>query len=534
MPILRQNYDLVVYRATPAGIMAAITGARLKLRTLLVEPSSRVGGMMTSGLNAADILNDSLINGVALEFFRAVRDEYALPTLPARIESRIALKVFRAMLDESEVHLATERDIASVQRQDRRITAAVLSDGHRVTGRWWVDASYEGDLMAMGGIRHRLGREGRDEYDEGLAGRQPYRAMLPWTSRREIMPRRDGALLPFVQPPSWDAVGAADMQVQSYCIRPTLTNIAANRVPITAPPNFDFSRFELFRLLGRTIRNGRVAAKQIPMLGTTWKSAYFNLAALPNGKFDMNSGPAAPLNNPVLTQGWIEASPDRRRALNEEFRRYTQALLYFMQTDASVPQGVRDFMSDFGLPADEYETSGHLPPDVYVREGRRLQGQHVFRQQDVENGGASPEDALCEAKYHLDCKPVHWRANHSGTNVVREGMFFTLDAHRYSLPAWIVLPHPEDCGNFFSVCGVSATHVAFGSIRMEPTWMELGSAAAIMAHLADRRGCPVHDVQGRDVAKLRDERFFQWPAPRFLKVKLRDKMAVYYRRMAGS
>lgn len=533
MHIPHQSYDFIVWRATPAGIIAAITASRLKLRTLLIEPGDRIGGMMTSGLNAVDILNDSLINGVALEFFRNVREHYDLPTLPARIESKVALQVFDTMLADSPVHLALNHDIQGVTRDGRRVAACTLANGQRIAGRWWVDASYEGDLMHLAGVPYRLGREAASEHGESFAGRQPYRAMLPWAAKREISPRRDGALLPYVQPPSWGAVGMADDQVQSYCIRPTLTNDPANRVPITAPPDFDFSRFELFRRLGQTIRVGRVAAKQIPMLGTTFKSAYFNLAELPNGKFDMNSGPAAPLNNPALTTGWVQASRMQRQRMTQEFARYTQGLLHFIQNDASVPQGVRDFMADFGLPADEYLASGHLPPDVYVREGRRLAGQHVFRQQDVEQGGAGPDDAVCEAKYHLDCKPVHWRANHSGTNVVREGMFFTQDAHRYSVPAWIVLPRPQDCGNFFAVCGVSATHVAFGSLRMEPTWMELGSTAAIMAHLADQRRCEVHDIRGRDVAKLRDERFFQWPAPKFLKNKLRDKVAGYYRKVAG-
>ncbi|CAM3283711.1 FAD-dependent oxidoreductase [Paracoccus nototheniae] len=525
------SYDLVVYRATPAGIIAAITASRLKLDCLLVEPTGRIGGMMTSGLNAADILNDSLINGVALEFFRNIRDEYGMSVLPARIESRIALKVFRRMLAESRVQLALNNDIGAVTRQGATITSCMLGT-EWVAGRWWMDASYEGDLMHKAGVPFRVGREAADEFGESFAGRQAFRPMLPWASRMVIDPRQDGRLLAHVQPPSRTALGAGDDDVQSYCIRPTLTALPANRVTIEPPRDFDFSQFELFRRLGRSMRIGRVAAKAIPLLGTTWKSAYFNLAELPGGKVDMNSGPAAPLNNPTLTRGWLDATMAQRAEKANEFARYTQALLWFIQTDVSVPQGVRDFFGAYGLPADEYPETGHLPPDVYVREGRRLNGARVFRQQDVETGGADPGDAIAEAKYHLDCKPVNWRSNHTGTNVVREGMFFTQDAHRYSLPAWILLPDPAACRNFFSLCGVSATHVAFGSIRMEPTWMELGSAAAIIAHLADQRGCLPHDIPGADVRRLRDDRFYQWPAPKFLTAKLREKVTGYYRRIA--
>ncbi|MDP0926690.1 FAD-dependent oxidoreductase [Paracoccus onubensis] len=530
----QSRFDFLVYRATPAGIMAAITAARLNLRTALIEPSDRIGGMMTSGLNAVDILNTTLVNGVVREFFRTVRDEYDLPYLPARIESKVALRVFRGMLAESKVELFQNRDIRFVSRDRTRIINCTLNDNRILASRWWVDSSYEGDLINLARLRYRLGREAADEFGESFAGRQPFRSMLPWASGYNVSPHTDtGRLLPYVAPSSRDPVGFADNEVQSYCIRPTLTNRPDNRIPITPPMDFDFGEFELFRRISKGIRIGRVASKNIPMMGTTFKSAYFNLAELPNGKFDMNSGPAAPLNNPMLTQGWVTATYDKRQEMAQAFSRYTRALLYFIQNDSSVPQGVRDFFGEFGLPADEYGSTDHIPPDVYVREGRRLVNRRIFRQQDIESGGACRADAICEAKYHLDCKPVHWRTNHSGTNIVREGMFFTQDAYRYSLPKWIILPEPADCRNFFSVCGVAATHVAFGSIRMEPTWMELGSAAAIMAYLANRNRCPVDDIPGKAVTKLRDERFFQWPGPRFLRNKLRDKAVTYYRKISG-
>ncbi|MDQ7263542.1 FAD-dependent oxidoreductase [Paracoccus sp. PS-1] len=529
-----QPYDFLVYRATPAGIVAAITAARLKLRTLLVEPSGRVGGMMTSGLNAADTLNSGLITGVPLEFFRAVRDEYAMPHLPVRIESSMALKVFRAMLARSGVELALHCDIGGIRREGPRLAECRLSDGRQVSSRWWVDASYEGDLMHLAGIRHRLGRESASEFGESLAGRQPFGPLLPWQPKAAIDPRQDGRPLPYVLPWSPPAEpGTGDDRLQSYCIRPTLTNRPENRLPVIAPEDFDFRNFALFRRLGLLIRAGRITSKAIPMQGTTFQSAYFKLNELPNGKFDMNSGPAAPLNNPALTQEWVKASMERRKALTQDFARYTQALLHFIQNDDSVPVRLRRFFGQFGLPADEYADSGHLPPEVYVREGRRLVGAHVFRQQDIEGGGVDPADAICIGKYHLDCKPVRWQVNRTGTNVLREGMFFSHSAHRYALPGWIILAHPDDCRNFFSVCGVSASHVAFSSIRMEPTWMELGAAAAMMAHLADRHGVPAHQIRGRSVVELRQARFRQWPSATFIRARLRRKIAGYRRKLPG-
>ncbi|EYD71828.1 FAD-dependent oxidoreductase [Limimaricola hongkongensis] len=501
------TYAFGVYRATPAGIMAAITAARLGMRSVIIEPSPYIGGMMTSGLNATDTVDKRIITGVAKEFFLRAQQHYGLNYMPVRIESCIAQRIFSAMLDEAGVEILLEQDVVAVKRDDTKVSRAQLTDGRVIEASWWVDASYEGDLMAEAGISYSLGREAQSEYNEEWAGVQAAKKFLPWKGGVKIPPKVDGVLRPYISPPTLSPIGAADGNVQSYCIRATLTPDLTNRVAIKAPEDFDFGQFDLFRQLASNLTKGSIRSAWHKGLGMTLKSGYFNLAEIPNGKFDMNSGPLAPINSPALTRGWVEASKQKRAEMTSEFIRYTTAVLYFIQNDAAVPGAIRSFFSDFGLPRDEYENSGHMPPHVYVREGRRLRGDQVFTQNHVEGGGVSNEEAICQAKYHLDCKPVAWKANRDGSNIVREGMFFSTIPYRYNLPAWIILPKRTEASNFFSVCGVSTSHVAFGSIRMEPTWMEFGSSAAMMAYLADQQQVKVHDIRAVQITDLRKERF---------------------------
>lgn len=501
------EFDFVVYRATPAGIMSAISAARLGMKSVIIEPSDYIGGMMTSGLNATDSVDTSVITGLAREFFLRVQAHYHSKFFPVRVESSVAKRIFSEMLSEAGVQVWRRINIVSLNRDVKRVSSAFLSNGRNLSSRWWVDASYEGDLLPKAGISYSLGRESVEEFSESWAGKQKSSSMLPWKAAVRIDPVINGVLRPYVLPPSTSQLGSADSHVQSYCIRPTLTNDPTNMVEIQYVEDFDYSKFDLFRVLGSSLKNAAVTSVWYPRLGMTFKSAYFNLAEIPNGKFDMNSGPIAPINNPALTAGWVDASLEQRERMTREFSRYTMALLHFIKTDLSVPYPVRRFFSSFGLPADEYEESGHLPPMVYVREGRRLRGEKVFTQNDVEKGGAPEAEAICMAKYHLDCKPVYWRAARDFKNVVREGMFFSNEVYKYGLPNWTILPKRDEAENFFSVCAVSASHVAFGSIRMEPTWMETGVASGILAHISNGTEKCLHNISGTEVKEVRSKFF---------------------------
>ncbi|WP_415404333.1 FAD-dependent oxidoreductase [Tateyamaria sp. SN3-11] len=502
-----KKFDFCIYGGTPAGIIACVTAARLGKKVALVEPSSQVGGMMTSGLNATDAVGKSWITGVSREYFIRARMHYGTRYLPSRIESKVSANIFEAMLSDPRIEVFKDTYITDKLRGGQHILKVSLSNGEIISAKWWLDATYEGDLLHIAGVAYRAGREPRTEFNEALAGRLTTKSMFPWKNSIQLAPRINGQLRPFIEEYDPATIGSADDRVQSYCIRPTLTNINIPdlKTPITKPEDFDFSTFDLFREMSQHLPNAVVRSRWHQNMGTTFKSGFFNLAEVPQGKWDMNSGPLAPINNPFLTKGWLDASFEKRKDIAEQFRRYTQAILYFIQNDESVPKPVRLFFSDFGLPADEYTDTGNLPSAVYVREGRRLSGEDTFTQHHIEGGGVDDCEAVCEGRYFLDCKPVVWRENQKGNNIVREGMFFSpSEPLKYSIPSWVMLPKRNDVLNLMSLCAVSASHVAFGSFRMEPIWMEIGNVAPIIAHLADERRLFPHDVDAKSVREIRD------------------------------
>jgi len=504
---VQYNYRFAVYQATPAGILAAVSASVLGFSAVIVESSNRIGGLMTSGLNAADTVNSTILTGGAEEFFRRAKIYYKSRVIPIRVESRVATIIFSDMLRDYDVKVIKGKSVIAVEKQNRIIKSVRLSDGSILHSDWWVDASYEGDLLNIASISTKKGREASIDFDESLGGVGPQKNFFPWGPA--IIPvKTENTLLKYVDPYKKFAVGSGDENTQSYCIRPTLTSNPKNMIPIPHPKSDVYDSLELFRRIALKLpRKLKIVGRPYLSFGTTFQSAYFNLSALPNDKFDMNSGPAAPINNPMLTKGWVDGSSASRDKMRNDFRDYTLAVLYFIQNDKTVPLNIREFFGKFGLPADEYEEYGNLPPDVYVREGRRLVGDRVFTQTDVENGGVEKEEMVAKAQYHLDCKPVSWSSNEDGSQIVREGMFFSQRSYPYNIPSWLILPKAEECLNLFSVCAVSASHVAFGSIRMEPTWMTLGSISACIAKLSEARGRTPHGVRAKAIRRLNKNLF---------------------------
>lgn len=482
--------------------MAAVTAARLGMKCCLIEYSNLIGGMMTAGLNATDSVNRGIITGVPRNFFRDCQSYYSANALSLRIESRVAEMIFERMLADAGVSVQRASEIVELEVQEKKISRARLRTGRIVSARFWIDASYEGDLMPLARVPFSVGRESASEFSETLAGLKPCGSMVPWKDARFDPFTKNGSLLPFVEDEEHSAIGSSDQRVQSYSIRITLTNDPKNRRPIEKPANYNVANYELFRRIASASVNysSGVTAKHLPGLGTTFRSGYFNLAELPNSKYDMNSGHVAPTNNPYLNGSWID-KPSLRTQIYENFKEYSLGLIYFIQNDGSVPHRIRDFLAEFGLPIDEYVDNGNFPQKVYIREGRRLKGQKTFTQQHVEGGFNAGADRIGAGQYHLDCKPVSWRIDREKKTVVREGMFFSERAYRYELPVWLMMPRREDCENLLVVCGVSASHVAFGSIRMEPTWMEIGASAGACAVISVTEGRACDTISGAEITR---------------------------------
>ncbi|MGK9169213.1 FAD-dependent oxidoreductase [Inquilinus limosus] len=500
-----RHYDAVVYGATPAGIVAASLMGKLGLRVLLLEQTAHLGGLMTSGLNATDLIgNGSGLRGAAREVFKRAGAAYGSPDLEFRAEPHVLGRILRGLLAEADVETRTGIRISSIARTGPTLGHAVLEDGGRVGAGFWIDATYEGDLLPLAEVSHAVGREGSDAHAESLAGRRPLGTMLP-PPLDEPIPARDdqGKLLPFLTPPDGMKPGQADSRLQSFCYRLTLTRSPDNRIRIPDPDSYDGREMELFRRL--TLSARRKGAGSVAIVhGTTFNSVFFNLAQLKGGKYDMNSGHAAPINLPLADMDWLNSGPDGRRKISYRYQEYTAKILYFIRHDESVPEETRRFFSEFGFCRDEYQDTAGWPPALYVREGRRLAGCDVLTEHDVLNGRTDAAD-IGLARYPLDCKPIQWTATPDGKHAVREGMMFKKVPRPYGMRFGMLLPKPQEAANLLVPVAASATHVAFSSLRMEPHWMALGAAAGAAVVLAARRRTALHALAPSAVRALAEE-----------------------------
>ncbi len=500
---LRAHYDVVVLGATPAGIAAAISAARLGHQVALVERTNHIGGMMTGGLSATDRRYRQASGGLFAEFLRrterfyeqaygkgspqhrACRDGYLF-------EPKVALQVFWHMLAETpNLHIYLRHELVGVIKEGSQITAVLLLDKNRgirwrMEGKVFVDATYEGDLAAMAGVPYRVGREGRHEFGEEYAGE------IFWDSRtRQIT---------FGKP-------EGDRKVQAYNYRLTLTKRADNRTLIAAPLNYDP---KIYEEIVERVRDG-----------VLWHPMeVISLVKLPQQKFDANNtpGPFPSTDFIGANYDYPEADWHRREQIAREHRNYILGLLYFLQTDPRLPNEFRIAASHWGFAADEFIENENFPPQLYVREARRIVGEYTFTEHDarpVFPGRRAPahEDSIAVAEYPIDSHATTPRDPKEP--YLHEGFFYlpqiTVPSH---VPYRIMVPAGQgsrDTGqvnrvdNLLVCCAVSATHIGFGTLRLEPVWMALGQASGVAAHLALKQNPTkpsVHTVPVDELQKL--------------------------------
>jgi hypothetical protein len=464
--------DVVVYGATGAGVTAAVAAHEAGATTVLVEPGPHVGGMVSGGLSWTDVGDPDAIGGLARRFYGLVADHYGVPLWGVKgPEPHVAEALLAGLLEDVDVRL----------EQTSVPDAAV-----------YVDASYEGDLMASLGVPYSVGRESQELYGEIWAGRQP--AYRPGKHNFPVLLSPfadDGSLLPHVREPEldergWPAerLGEGDGGLQSYGFRVCLTDRDDNRIPFEEPEAYDPAEFEL---LAR-------------YLDATHDPAPLGLVRdlLPNGKCDVNS--IGPFSLNVLdgsNRDYPDGSEKARERVRAHHLRYTQAFLYFLAE--------RGLLIGWGLCADEFEDTGGWPHQLYVRDGRRMLGEHVLTEHDLVEARPQP-DAVALGSYNIDLREVErtWRAlpEYTSTPAVFNEGYLSVAVPPYPIPYRSLTPRREDANNLLVPVCLSASHVAFGSVRMEPTLMELGQAAGLAAAQAARRGVAVQDV---DVAALRSE-----------------------------
>lgn len=498
------DVDVAVYSATAAGVCAAVSAARAGARVALIEPGSHVGGMTSGGLGYTGVGDVRALGGMAAEFRAAVAEHYGVPIgRYAGPEPHVAEEIFLRWLDRAGVELILGSALREVETTEGRILSARFSPGTTVTAAVFVDAGYEGDLLAAAGVSYRVGREARELHGEQFAGRReifPGRhATPPWISpfRSDESGRMPGELLPQVRPGPLAEVGAGDGGIMSYGYRVCLSQ-APDRIEFPRRQGYDEAHWELGRrLFADAARRGEVHGA----------GRYLGLEPnLPGGKADGNS--LGPFSLSVL-DGSAWEYPDASAVRREEIRRHHENhaadYLWFLANDPAVPASVRREMQTWGLPADEFVDTGHLPHQLYVREARRMTSDRILTEHDL-RAGSAPADAIALGSYHLDIREVqrtwHWVHEHPDpiAMIVTEG-YLSVPVPIYGVGYGALVPRREECENLVVAVCVSASHVAFSSLRMEPQYQMLGQAAGTAAALAARDGRRVQDV---DVPRLQD------------------------------
>ena len=489
--------EVVVYGATSAGVCAAVAAAEAGADVVLIEPGRHVGGMTSGGLGYTDVGDVRVLGGMAARFRHDVAEHYGVPVGSyAGPEPRVAEAVFRRWLDHPRIRLVTGGAAGSAEVRDGRIARVGTDRGGSFGGGVFIDASYEGDLLALAGVPYAVGREDRTRYGERWAGRQellPGRhAMPPFISPFAGDPdgHREGPLLPQLRSAPLAPVGSGDGGVMAYGYRVCLTT-AADRIPFARRQGYDEAHWELGRRLFHHWRGRGLEPAAGALIGLE--------PNLPNGKCDGNS--LGPFSLNVLDgSAWDYpgADPAGRDRLRAHHLHHTQDFLYFLAHDPAVPAGVRREMARWGLPADEFGDTGHLPHQLYVREARRMLGEYVLTEHDLL--GARPQhDVVAMGSYHLDIREVQrtwrWVPEHPRPTamVFTEG-YLSVPVPPYPIPYRALVPRFGDCANLIVPVCVSASHVAFSSIRMEVQYQMLGHAAGLAAVLALRDGRAVQSV----------------------------------------
>lgn len=473
---------VVVYGGVPCGIAAAITAAREGAQVVLIEPTKHVGGLSTSGINTAESehMLKWTIGGFADEFYRLLGKHYGSDKPEYFFESSVAEKAYLEMLKEAGVEVRYGVSVDTVTKEGARITAIKLTDGSSLSAKVFIDAGYEGDLMARAGVKYAVGRESKAEFGEEAAG-----VRFDKTVRHARTVDANGKLLPGIS--AWAKElkeGDAHRAPMNYNFRLTVAKDPKLQVPIPAPANYDAGRYAL---LADWLR-ARTADKTVVKL-----EDIIDLYKRRNGKFELNNK-----QNSIISLGhfggqfdWPEADYPTRKRIYDDHMDYTLGLLHFLAVDEAVPEKVRAEMKSLGLHRDEFADNGHLPYQLYVREARRMRGEHVVTQQDVQEDRRKP-DSIGMSSHFIDSHHVQ-RVALSETEFVNEGRIWRM-GYAYQIPYRALTPKSAECTNLLVPGAASFTHVAFCTLRLESVWMITGHAAGIAAALAVKEDVAVQKV----------------------------------------
>ena len=505
------EYDLVIYGPTSSGVAAAVQAKRMGKSVVVVGPDKHLGGLTAGGLGWTDSGKKDAIGGIAREFYERVWQHYQRPEAwpwqkkedfgnrnqspPGKdgdagtmwvFEPHIAEAVFEELVAEYEIPVQRDEWLdrapgKGVQIENGRITLITMLSGKTYRGKMFIDATYEGDLLAAAGVDYHVGREAYSVYGETWNGNQvgvlhhkhwflkpvsPY--VIPGDPTSGLLPRISS------DPPG--TRGEGDHRVQAYCFRMCLTDHDPNRIPFPKPEGYDPDQYELL----------------LRVFATGWREHFGKFDRIQNFKTDTNNHGAFSTDNIGFNYDYPEGSYERRREIIAEHTTYQQGLMYFIANDPRVPEDVRKAMAKWGLPKDEFTDNGGWPHQIYVREARRMIGEYVMIEQDTLDKRETP-NSVGMGSYTLDSHNVRRYVTSEG-HVQNEGDIGVGVPRPYEIAYGSITPKKAQCENLLAPVCVSSSHIAFGSIRMEPVFMILGQSAATAAAMSIDERVAVQDL----------------------------------------
>ncbi|TXD81583.1 FAD-dependent oxidoreductase [Subsaximicrobium wynnwilliamsii] len=509
--------DLVIYGGTSAGISAAIQTARLGKSVILIEPTNRLGGLTTGGLGQTDIGNKQVIGGISREFYQNIKKYYEVDAnwdwqkrseykdggqtqtnknedAMWTFEPSAALQVYTDMMKDLDIEIVYNQRLnrsTGVVKSDNAITAITMESGNTYTGKIFIDATYEGDLLAAAGVSYTVGRESNAQYGESLNGvqanvtSQMLNGGLSSNARHHnfvkgVDPYRvsgdvSSGLIPGINP-TIAKDGTGDKHIQAYCFRMCLTDHPENRIPFEKPKDYDESDYELL------FRNYEAGYNRVPWINSQ----------MPNRKTDSNNRDGFSTDFIGQNYDYPEASYAERERIVQRHRIRQQGLMWTLANHPRIPEKIREEVSRWGTSKDEFERADGWQQQLYIREARRMISDFVMTQKHCESIEVVP-DGIGMAAYGMDSHHTQRYVNSEG-HVSNEGNVEAYVQGPYPISYRSIVPKKEECSNLLAPICLSATHIAFGSIRMEPVFMVLGQSASVIACMAIEKDKAVQDI----------------------------------------
>lgn len=513
-----QNYDVVIYGGTSAAITAAVQAKKMGKTVVVVSPDKHLGGLSSGGLGWTDSGDKNAIGGLSLDFYERVKKHYdeagawrqQKPEQYSRyrandnamwvFEPHVAEKVFEQLVDEYKIPVVRDQWLDrenGVKKVDGKIVSITTLDGNTYTGKIFLDTTYEGDLMAAAGVSYHVGRESNDVYGETINGVQATRAHSHQfeypTDPYVVEGDPTSGLLPRISSEKPGPDGSADDKIQAYCFRMCLTTATDNQVKFPKPEGYDPKQYAL---LARYLKGG-------------WKGVFNKFDPAPNFKTDTNNHGAFSTDNIGMNYDYPEASYERRKEIIQEHETYQKGWLYFIANDPSIPKDIQDRMNKWGLAKDEFVDNGNWPHQIYVREARRMVGPVVMCEPMLRAMVPTPK-SIGMGSYNMDSHNVQRYVTEKG-HVRNEGDIQISPGGPYPISYDSVTPKKEECTNLLVPVCVSSSHIAYGSIRMEPVFMILGQSAATAACMAIDQEIAVQDVEYAELSErlLKDGQVLQ-------------------------